>query len=136
MARVTDLLFALKADEFEGKGISVNNLFSALNPEYVPGLFSFSVVIALLDLDKCGTHFLSVKFLDPNQEETIKIDKIQLPVDIKQDGNLPNEHCGLHICMEWNNVNFKMSGIYTAVVSYDDEEIYKKEIYVKGKNQP
>ena len=117
------------------QGVSANSILSALNPEYVPGLFSFSIIVSLLDLDSSGEHYFSIEFTDPNNEDAIKIENQPLPVLMGTMSNLPNEYQGINIVMDWNNVNLKVSGLYTLKFKYDGNEIGCKQIYVKGKNE-
>ena len=49
--------------------------------------------------------------------------------------NLPAEYKGLTIAMDWNNVNFKCSGLYKIQIIIDESIVKEKEIFVKGKNE-
>lgn len=134
MAKVDNILFCLKSVSAGNQGVSANVILSAITPEYIPGLFSFSVIVSLLDLDCNGMHTFSVEFVDPNGNKIVNIDKQQLPIK-EEESNLPNEYKGINIAMDWNNVVFKTSGLYSIVIYYDDEKIASKTIYAKGKNE-
>lgn len=133
MTRVSDIIICMKATNVEGEGVTAMNVLSAITPEYVPGLFTFSVVAIILDLDLKVGHQLSVDFKDPEGEITVHVDG-ELPPTESQ-SNLPSEHLGMNIAMDWNNVNFKRSGIYTLSITIDGVLLGEKNIFVKGKNE-
>ena len=133
MAKISDIIFCSNAQNVDGVGVSANNILTVINPEYVPGLFSFSVVVTILDLDCSNPNELFVEFLDPTDESVIDINA-QVPV-VEDNSNLPNEYKGLNLAMDWNNVNFKRSGVYTIKIKIDGELIGEKSIFVKGKNE-
>lgn len=133
MPNVSDIIFCLRATNNDGEGACANTILSTISPEYIPGLFTFSVVINLLDIDTSDEHQLKIVFTDPKEENTIQIEG---PVPTFVDNsNLPKEYKGVTVAMDWNNVNFKVSGLYTISVYVDDELIQTKSIYVKGKNE-
>ncbi len=135
MAKVDNIIFCLRTTNSEEQGVSANTVLSAITPEYIPGLFSFSVIVCLLDLDYNAEHFFSVEFVDPTGEKVVNIENQVMPRLQLYEGNVPNEYKGINIAMEWNNVNLKVSGLYTIRFLYDGLEIGTKKIYVKGKNE-
>lgn len=132
MSRISDIIFCMEAESIEGSGVTAHKILTALNPEYVPGLFSFSIVITIIDLDYSKGHKLQICFFDPSEEKVFEVNG-DTPI-IEDDSNLPNEYKGLNIAMSWNNVNFKVSGIYKVKIFVDDVELGDKSIFVKGKN--
>lgn len=135
MAKLENIIFCLRTINMGEQGVTANVVLSAITPEYVPGLFSFSIIVSLLDLDATAEHVFSIEFVDPAGMEVVKIENQQLPIMPDTGSNLPNEYQGINIAMDWNNVNFRISGLYTIKVFYDGVEIGSKEIYVKGKNE-
>lgn len=133
MAYISDVIFCLRATNIEGQGACANTILTALTPEYIPGLFTFSVVITLLDVDSSIEHKLVVDFLNPSEESTVHIES-PLP-SMEENSNLPKKYKGITIAMDWNNVNLKVSGEYTIRISIDDTVLKEKKIYVKGKNE-
>lgn len=133
MAKISDIIFCLKAQNVEGVGVSADNILTVINPEYIPGLFSFSVVITILDIDSSIPHTFLVQFLNPSNEIVLELPG-EVPTLI-DNSNLPLEYKGLNLAMDWNNVNFKNSGIYTVKIAIDNTFIGEKAIYVKGKNE-
>lgn len=135
MARVDNIIFCLRTINMGEQGVSANTILSAITPEYVPGLFSFSIIITLLDLDSTREHVFSIEFIDPMGENVVSIDNQPLPLLPTNLSNLPSEYQGINIAMDWNNVNLRVSGLYTVRILYDGTEIGNRQIYVKGKNE-
>ena len=133
MPNISDIIFCLRATNNNGEGACASTILSAISPEYVPGLFTFSVVMNILDVDTSIEHKLSIDFVAPNAENTIHIEG-PVPTFV-DDSNLPKEYKGVTVAMDWNNVNFKISGLYTIKIYIDGELIQTKSIYVKGKNE-
>ena len=133
MANISDIVFCLNAINNEGEGASAINILPSITPEYIPGLFTFSIIIILLDIEPIQTHHLIVDFIAPNDETIVHIEN---PFSVQEDtSNLPKQYKGVNIAMSWNNVNFKVSGNYTLKIHVDGKFIKDKSIYVKGKNE-
>ena len=130
--RVSDVVFCLNATNITGQGVCANNILSVLNPEYVPGLFSFSVVIVLLGLDG-KDHNIKIAFKTPTEDDAAVFEG-PVPV-LPDDSNLPAEYKGLNLTINFNNLDFKISGVYKLQVLIDGDILQEKEIFVKGKNE-
>ncbi len=132
MATVHDIIFCLASTNADGQGASAHTILSAINPEYVPGLFSFSTIITLLGLDFKTENILKVSLAS----EAAEIGSIEGPVpEIDVSGNLPEQYKGVNFSINWNNVEFKDEGKYVLSVFLNGEKLAEKDIYVKGKNQ-
>ena len=55
---VSDVIFCLRATNTEGRGACAETILTALTPEYIPGLFTFSVIITLLAADTSEDYYL------------------------------------------------------------------------------
>lgn len=132
MAKVHDIIFCLNTTNMTGQGINANSVFSVLTPEYIPGLFSFSVVITMLDLDMENQSTMKIVF--HKDEEIIGLLEGPLPI-IDEPSNLPKEYKGINLSVDWNNMNLKEEGIYKLTVYLNGDMLKEKEIYVKGRNQ-
>lgn len=133
MARISDVIFCLNASNTESGGVSANTILNVITPEYIPGLFTFSVIILFLDIDTETEQRFLIEFISPNGEEVLRIEDI-IPV-LQNESNLPCEYKGINLAMDWNNVNFKVSGEYTIKISINGELLKEKNIFVKGKNE-
>ena len=133
--RASDFIFCLKATNFNEEGPCAKTILSFLNPEYVPGLFSFSVIIILLGVDPTSTHDLEVVFYDPNQEVVAQL-LTELPtVKEREENGIPAEFTGVNVAIDFSNVNFRRSGLYQMKVKFDHSEVAEKSIFVRGKNE-
>ena len=132
MLRVSDIIFCLNATNLPGQGACANTILTAITPEYIPGLYTFSVVITILDLDTSRDHTISICFF---REDDV-VANIEGPIPSMGDqSNLPQEYKGVNLTIGWNNINFTNEGEYCLKVAIDGTEIGEKTIYVKGKNQ-
>ncbi len=133
MAKASNIIFCLKSSNVEGIGVSANTILTALNPEYIPGLFSFSIIVTIVDLNCSVEHNCTIELFDPSNMSFIKMEG---PVPILEDkSNLPDEYKGFNLAMDLNNVDFKRSGLYNLKITIDGTEVGEKEIFVKGKNE-
>ncbi len=130
---VSDVIFCLRATNTEGRGACAETILTALTPEYIPGLFTFSVIITLLAADTSEEHCFVVDFDSPSGENVVHVESV-LPL-VEVNNNLPQEYRGLSIAMDWNNVNLKVSGEYKIKITVDETVVKEKSIYVKGKNE-
>lgn len=133
MARISDIIFCLRATNTDEQGACAMTVLTALSPEYIPGLFTFSVIITVLDIEPEKEHDITIDFISPTNEKVVHIES-QIP-HIEDNSNLPQEHKGLNLAMDWNNINLKVSGLYNIQVAFDGILLQEKSIYVKGKNE-
>lgn len=134
MAKIDNIIFCQKATVV-GESINADGIMPVINPEYIPGLFTFSIVITALDVSLEENHNLEILFLDGSGNEVVRIDTPVPSARPSSSNNLPSEYTGINITMDWNNVNLKVSGLYKLCVRLDADEFVEKEIYVKGKNE-
>lgn len=133
MAKIKNFMYCLNVNTVEGR-TDVVGVLNAMTPEYIPGLFSFSISFALLDVTE-GEHTLVVKFKNPDKEVIAGIDNAVIPYKKDENGNLPDEHMGINVAAGLQNVNFKKAGIYSTEVILDGISIGEYDIFAKGKNE-
>lgn len=132
MARVSDIIFCLNSTNLPGQGVCANTILTTIMPDYIPGLFTFSVVITILGVDTSAEHSIVITF---SYKDTI-IANVEGHIPSMDDqSNLPQEYKGINLSLDWNNINFQEDGEYSLKVVLDGEEIGGKDIYVKGKNR-
>ncbi len=107
---------------------------TAMSPEYIPGLFSFSVNFTLLDLTE-GEHRITINFKNPEKETITTIDNVKLEYKKDENSNLPDEHMGVNVAAGLQNVDFKQSGNYSTQVILDGKDMGEFEVFAKGKNE-
>lgn len=131
MAVLNNLIYCMQA---QNAGVlSAINIVGSLTPEYIPGLYSFSIVALVYDLNSDPKHSIKIEIKDPDGS-SIAIASGDVNSQ-KIDTNLSKEHYGLNIALNLNNVEFKKEGLYNTEVFFDGSLIGNKEVYVKGKNQ-
>ena len=133
MAKLKNFIYCLNVNAENGR-TDVIGVLNAMTPEYIPGLYSFSINFALLGIDE-GEHLLVVKFKDPDNNVIAGIDNETILYKKDEKSNLPNEEMGISVAAGLQNVNFKTSGIYTTEVILDGTLMGEYQIFAKGKNE-
>lgn len=133
MAEIKNFLYCLNINTFEGR-TDIIGLLNAMAPEYIPGLFSFSINFTLSNITE-GEHSLIVKFKDPDKEVIAGIDNAIVSYKKDENSNLPDEQMGINVAAGLQNVNFKKSGLYSTEVMLDETSIGEYYIFAKGKNE-
>ena len=126
-------MYCLNINTVEGR-TDIVGLLNAMTPEYIPGLFSFSISFALLNITE-GEHSLIVKFKDPDKEVIAGIDNAMVSYKKDENSNLPDAQMGINVAAGLQNVNFKKSGLYSTEVILDGTSIGEYYIFAKGKNE-
>lgn len=132
MAEIKNFVYCLNINTEAGR-TDIVGLFNAMTPEYIPGLFSFSISFAVLNITE-GEHSLAIKFKNPDKEVLAGIDNT---ISYKKDenSNLPDEQRGINVAAGLQNIDFKKSGLYSTEVIIDGTSIGEYLIFVKGKNE-
>ena len=133
MAVISNLLYCLNVNTTDGR-TDIIGLMTAMSPEYIPGLFSFSVNFTLLDLTE-GEHRITINFKNPEKETITTIDNVKLEYKKDENSNLPDEHMGVNVAAGLQNVDFKQSGNYSTQVILDGKDMGEFEVFAKGKNE-
>ena len=92
---------------------------------YVPGTFSFSVVVGIIDLDLSVTHQMQIRF-KRSEDEKIVIDTNPMaipPANADKLNELPTNLQGFIFSMGLQNVNFETEGEYVTEVMVDGEAL-------------
>ena len=133
MAIIKDVIYCLNAKNEKNDGnTNANGILASILPEYIPGSFSFSTIVVILNFENKPCT-INVKFYDPDDEKLAETGLITLPPQQNQ-YNIPDEYMGANLSVDWQNIVFKKEGVYQTIVEMDGE-IFKKPIYVKGRNQ-
>lgn len=133
MVEIKNFVYCLNINTAEER-TDIVGLLTAMTPEYIPGLFSFSISFALLNITE-GEHSLVVKFKNPEREVIAEIDNAIVSYKKDENSNLPDEHMGINVAAGLQNVNFRKSGLYSTEVILDGTSIGEYFIFVKGKNE-
>ncbi len=133
MAEVKNFIYCLNVNTVDGR-TDIVGVLNAMTPEYIPGLFSFSISFTLLDISE-GDHSLIVKFKNPDNEVIAGIDNAIVPYKKDENSNLPDEQMGINVAAGLQNVDFKKSGMYSTEILLDGTRVGEYHIFAKGKNE-
>lgn len=103
---------------------------SVLRPMFIPGTFSFSIFISLLDVKIEESHIFRIVFTN-GIKDIVDTKNVNIPAhNIESD--LPEFERGFMFSMDFRNVVFENEGSYTSKVYFDDMPIGEYPIYVKA----
>lgn len=134
MVTIKNFVFCLTASNTAERQ-DVTGLLSVMAPEYIPGLFSFTVYFSLLGLQE-GEHEIQLRFKD--DEGIVAADTGATPLlytEAESPIEIPKEHLGVNLATMLQNVDLKHSGLYTMDIILDGQVVGSYDIFVKGKNE-
>ena len=133
MANIKNFIYCLNVNSVDGR-TDVVGILNTLTPEYIPGLFSFSVCFSLLDITE-GEHLLDLKFKDSDKNIIAGIDNAIITYKKDSNSNMPDEYMGVNVAAGLQNVDLKKSGLYSTEVVLDGKTVGEYYIFAKGKNE-
>jgi len=133
MPSISNFVFCLSSNNTNGTN-NINGVLCAITPEYVPGLYSFGVNFAILDLAE-GVHNLYLRFKDSDGNNVASIEDAVVNYSKDPSSNLPDKYLGVNVAVNFQNVDIKHSGMYYMDVILDGSSLKTFEIFVKGKNE-
>ena len=125
MARVSTFLYC---DSFEnimtpsGPKLNVSNPLQIFTPAYIPGNFSFGILIGIIGFDTKITHSLRVIFKHKESEKSV-FDTGNIEFPTNAESKLPTYLDGTMINMDFRNVVFENDGEYFTEVIFDDKKL-------------
>ena len=138
MARLSSFVYCLNAEKpTDGRGTTnAFGLLSDLRPQFVPGVFSFSIAVSVLALgiDSQDATIRVAFFESGSDAPIVDSGEICIPHEVLEarDAEIPDEFQGLDLTMDMRNVLFKSEGEYLTKVYFDGDCIGEQPIYVKG----
>lgn len=136
MARVSTFMYAEGAAQVQVSSneskLQISAPLQVLQLLYVPGTFSFSVVIGIMEIDLAQTHQVQIKFKRA-EDDMVIIDTNPMaipPAPADKVGQLPLELQGFVFSIGFQNVNFKSPGEYKTELLIDGELLEKFPITV------
>lgn len=108
-----------------------------MTPEFIPSMFSFSIVLGIRGIDDTSNHLLDIIFKDCEGNALVEAREIQITSEQLQakGSQLPEEYRGLMIGMDLRNVVIKKEGVYSTEVSLDGKKLGAFDIYAKSKQR-
>lgn len=139
MPRISTFMYAERAEPNPQGQIQITNPLMVINPMFVPGMFSFTIIFGVVGIDNETDHTMQILFKGPNDEPPIiNTNTIPLPkgaVPMVKELELPREHKGMMFNLDFRNVVFKSEGIYTSQVYIDGDLLGEYPIFVKAGEQ-
>lgn len=142
MSELANFVYCLNAERRpldDGKQESLNaiGILSVITPEFIPGMFSFSIVFSVQDVDPTKENSVRIVFSREGAEAPqIDSGDIVLPtLDDPDKIGLPKEYKGLNLSMDLRNVVFENEGIYFTDVYFNQQKIGRKNIYAKARRR-
>lgn len=139
MAYLANFLYCLNAERQQapqGSGDCINamGVLTVLTPEFVPGLFSFSIIFSILDVDVNSENQIKIVLKDSNGKELVNTQSITMP-PVPADGalQLPSKYTGYNLSMDLRNVVFENEGECTTDIYFNNTLLGSHSIYVKGR---
>ena len=138
MARVSTFIYAEEShNEVNPKGQRMNivNPLLIFSPKYLPGQFSFSVAIGILEVDYSQTHVFRYLLRGPKSEREPIVDTGNVPIPSQLNPrNLPLEMQGIFIGFDLRNIDLEDEGKYTSEAFIDGVSLGLYPISIKGMN--
>lgn len=127
-------MYCDKAEQNQNGQLTINNPLLVINPVFVPGLFSFSVVFGVMGINFDFDHTVRLVFLDGEDNVIIDSNNISLPKGVIPDDaiGLPPEERGFMFNLDFRNVVFKTEGTYKTQVYIDGDLMGDYPIFVKA----
>ncbi len=135
MARIGHFVYCVNAERVganQAEAINAMSVMSVLTPEFIPGLFSFSIVFSLMDVDTENNNLIKIIFKDTDNKEIVNTGNVVIQPAPKSD-DIPQEYRGFNLSMDFRNVILEFEGVYTTEIYFNDEFISSQPIYAKGK---
>jgi hypothetical protein len=141
MPRISTFMYCEKAEPNQNGKLQIEQPLLALNPAFVPGMFSFSIVAGLTGVDRQMKHELRILFLSPEEGQDPLIDTGVLTIEAdsslhskEEPINPLEDHGGLMFNLDFRNVVLKSEGVYQTVVIVDGDVLGEYPIYTKSGN--
>lgn len=129
MADLAYFVYCESIDEMPDGKMSIRNPFVVMNPLFVPGMYSYSVAIAIRNANKEGNE---LQIIMKNEEGEIinDTDIVSIPPLQEKDTNGSPLH-GLRLSIDFRNVPFKKRGIYCSTVMLNGEKLGEFPIMIE-----
>lgn len=144
MAKLSNFLYCLNVESKPGvhsseASINAIGVLPTLNPEFVPGAFSFSIVFSIWDFDETLCNQIKIVFKDQMNNELVNTGNIVLPQkSAEKSVKLFPQYVCYNLSMDFRNVVFEKEGEYITDIYFNDNLLGSNPIYVRGRrlNEP
>lgn len=139
MAYITTVVYCESAQNEmtpQGPKLHLIGPMQVLTPMFIPGMFSFSILIGIQDFKLDIPHTIRFVFKGPKEGEPPILDTsdITMPVQPKNP-TLPDDMQGAMMNMDFRNVVIRSEGEYFSEIFFDGESLGKFPIKAKAVEQ-
>ena len=127
MAKIKNFIYCLNVNVVD-KRVDIIGLLNKMEPDYIPGVFSFFINFSLMDM-KEGKHKIALYLKDSQDKVVASIEDYDIEYKRTSDG--PEEYSGINFAISLQNVKFEQEGIYYTQLFFDEADLGKYEILVK-----
>ena len=137
MPRISTFMYAERTEPNLNGQMTVTNPLLVINPIFVPGMFSFSIIFGVIGISNQSDHTMQILFNSPNEDEEPLVNTGVIPLakgmaPLEKILDLPPDQKGMIFNLDFRNAVFKTEGIYKSTVLIDGEILGEFPIYVKG----
>lgn len=123
-------------DVSKDEKMHINNPMNIFTPAFVPGMFTFSIALSVLEVDISKKLTIRIKFINKHTGKTL-IDSKEMPIDdknFKPEPNLPGKMQGFWMDLRFQNVILENEGEYTTEVYFNNQKFNEYPVQVKSIN--
>lgn len=112
----------------------INEPLNLINPGYLPGKYSFSVVFGMVGIDTEKNQYVKLRFEDEKGNVLIETSELEIGKE-KGQAKLPKEYRGVMMSLDFRNIDLKEEGIHKTIITINDDVIGEFPIPVKGSGE-
>lgn len=131
MAKVSAFLYCDSIENLMtpmGPKLTISNPLQVFTPAYIPGNFSFGILLGIIGFDTKAKHNLRILFKYRETEKVI-FDTNIIEFPIQAESKFPTDLDGTMINMDLRNVVIEKPGEYFTEVIFDGEKIGEYPIW-------
>lgn len=116
--------------------MNIINPMLIMTPPYIPGVYSFSILLGLQGFDVKKNNTLRLILKNPLGSTVVDSNIINLPATDEGSATLPKEYRGMQMNMDFRNTVLEVEGDYFTEVILNGEQIgsYGISVLKAGEN--
>ena len=132
MAKITTFVYCEGVERpQDSSNLNIINPIQLLTPMFIPSMYSFSIVVGILDFDTSLENSIRITFKqDVKDELIIDTNTLTIPPQEQKDISLPKNMQGFMANMEFKNVALREAGTYKTTVYFNGVELGEYPISV------
>ncbi|OPA18218.1 DUF6941 family protein [Bacillus cereus] len=121
----------------EGPVLQIINPQNLFTIPFIPGTFSFSVTLGILDLNPHKDHAVKLVIRNAEHEEYVVLDSkdMVVPRNPNFNSSIPEGAHGVLFNLDFRNLPFKKEGKYVAEIYVDHNKIDERNFFIVSQGQ-